>query len=62
MHVWLLDKTPRPPGQMLILRDALETYGLTDLGFAGHPFTYDNRRSGRANVQVRLDRVDASNA
>ena len=52
---------PRPLGQRIIFRDALEACGLTDLGFSGHPFTYDNRRSGRANVQVRLDRAVASN-
>lgn len=45
--------TPRPPGQMLALRDTLETCGLIDLGFSGIPFTYDNKRSRRANVQAR---------
>ena len=55
-------ETPRPAGQMINFQDALEACGLTDLGFSGHPFTYDNRRSGRANVQVRLDRAVASNA
>ena len=54
-------ETPRPAGLMINFQDALEACGLTDLGFSGHPFAYDNRRSGRANVQVWLDRAVASN-
>ena len=30
-------------------------------GFAGLPYIYDNRRAGRANVKVRLDREVANN-
>ena len=56
-----LSETPSAPGQMLIFRDALETCGLIDLGFAGYPFTYDNRRARSANVKVRLDRAVATN-
>jgi hypothetical protein len=33
---------------------------LVDLGFKGLLYTYDNKRSGRANVRVRLDRVAAT--
>uniref|UniRef100_A0A453QIW6 Endonuclease/exonuclease/phosphatase domain-containing protein n=1 Tax=Aegilops tauschii subsp. strangulata TaxID=200361 RepID=A0A453QIW6_AEGTS len=29
------------------------------MGFSGYPYTYDNGRSGNANVQVRLDRAVA---
>ena len=39
----------------------MEICGLGDLGFAGLPYTYDNQRSGRANVKVRLDRAVANN-
>jgi hypothetical protein len=41
-------------------REVLHDCNLTDLGFAGLPFTYDNKRQGRANVKVRLDRAVAS--
>lgn len=53
--------TPRPEGQMVAFRDALEICGLVDLGFSGVPHTYDNLRGGNANVKVRLDRAVASN-
>jgi hypothetical protein len=53
--------TPRPESQMLAFRDTLETCGLVDLGFTGLPFTYDNKRKGRRNVRVRLDRAVADN-
>lgn len=46
---------------MVAFRDCLETYQLVDLGFSGYPYTYDDKRSGRANVQVRLDRATADN-
>jgi endonuclease/exonuclease/phosphatase family metal-dependent hydrolase len=57
-----LSKNRRPENQMLAFRDVLETCGLVDLGFTGYPFTYDNKRSGNNNVQVRLDRAVADNA
>jgi hypothetical protein len=47
----------RPESQMSVFRDAVLLCELKDLGFSGLPFTYDNRRSGRANVKVRLDRA-----
>ncbi|XP_073359504.1 uncharacterized protein [Aegilops tauschii subsp. strangulata] len=53
--------TPRSAGQMLDFRDVLEVCGLGELGFAGLPYTFDNRRGGRANVKVRLDRAVANN-
>ena len=55
-------ETPRSAGQMIDFRDVLEVCGLGDLGFAGLPYTYHNRQSGRANVKVRLDRAVANNA
>jgi hypothetical protein len=49
----------RPERQMENFRDALSDCDLTDIGFCGVPYTYDNHRSGDANVRVRLDRVVA---
>jgi hypothetical protein len=51
----------RSESQMLAFRDTLEICGLVDLGFNGLPYTYDNKRKGRQNVRVRLDRVVADN-
>jgi exonuclease III len=41
-------------------REVLFDCDLTDLGFAGLPYTYDNKRQGRANVRVSLDRAVAN--
>jgi hypothetical protein len=49
----------RPERQMAAFRDVLADCGLTDLGFVGLPFTYDDGREGNANVKVRLDTVVA---
>jgi hypothetical protein len=40
-------------------RDTLSSCDLYDIGFHGLPFTWDNGRSGNANVRVRLDRAVA---
>lgn len=37
-------------------RQALELYGLADLGFEGYHFTWTNGRQEEANIQCRLDR------
>ena len=47
--------TRRLVGQMQAYHDVLETCDLSHLGFSGVPCTYDNMRSGNANVRVRLD-------
>jgi hypothetical protein len=44
---------------MEAFREVLYDCDLTDLGFSGIPYTYDNKRQGRANVRVRLDRAVA---
>lgn len=49
----------RPERQMANFRDVLNDCDLTDLGFVGLPFTFDNGREGDANVKVRLDRAVA---
>jgi hypothetical protein len=45
---------------MAAFRETLDVCNLVDLGFKGLLYTYDNKRSGRANVRVRLDRVVAT--
>lgn len=42
---------------MMRFRECLRVCELQDLGFSGYPFTWDNKREGNANVQVRLDRA-----
>jgi hypothetical protein len=44
---------------MEAFREVLYECNLTDLGFSGAPYTYDNKRAGRANVRGRLDRAVA---
>ena len=53
--------SPRPEPQMALFRDMMMSCGLIDLGFKGAPYTYDNMRTGAANVRVRLDRAIATN-
>ena len=50
----------RPQGQMQGFLDALDYYGLRDIGYNGFPFTWCNRRPGHHNIWVRLDREVAS--
>ncbi|KAM0834414.1 hypothetical protein ACQ4PT_063618 [Festuca glaucescens] len=45
---------------MATFREILALCNLVDLGFKGLPYTYDNKRRGRANVRVRLDRAVAT--
>lgn len=52
---------PRGENQMQSFRDLLQTRELFDLGFSGTPYTYDNKRQGRSNVRVRLDRALTDN-
>jgi hypothetical protein len=54
-----LSYTARSVSQMDAFREVLFDCNLTDLGFSGVPYTYDNKRSGRPNVRVRLDRAVA---
>jgi hypothetical protein len=56
--------TPRSEGQMADFRDMLEVCGLVDLGFSEVPHTYDNKRFGNSNsnVKVRLDHAVATNS
>jgi hypothetical protein len=51
---------PRKYSKMTAFRECLLDCGLTDLGYKGYPYTWNNRRSGEDNVQVRLDRGTAT--
>jgi hypothetical protein len=53
-------KKKRNEKQMMDFRETLSYCDLHDLGFNGTPWTYDNKRQGKENVKVRLDRVVAS--
>jgi hypothetical protein len=51
---------PRSEHQMSAFRDCLMDCGLVDLGYKGYDFTWNNRRAGAENIQVRLDRGTAT--
>ena len=50
---------PPPYSQMDDFRETLELCQLSDLGFSGYPFTWNNSRPGTANTRQRLDRAMA---
>lgn len=45
----------RSESQMEGFREAVSFCGLTDLGFIGLPYTWDNRQDEHHNIKVRLD-------
>lgn len=52
----------RPNSSFRGFKDFVDNCGLTDLGFLGHPFTWQNNRTGEGLIQERLDRVLASHS
>ncbi|GMN35437.1 hypothetical protein TIFTF001_048454 [Ficus carica] len=50
----------RSLNDMLLFRETLDLCDLVDMGYVGPKLTWDNRRSGSANIQVRLDRFVAN--
>jgi hypothetical protein len=55
-------RTKRSERLMLDFREVLSHCDLYDIGFAGTPWTFDNKQKGDRNVKVRLDRAVASPA
>ena len=53
-------RRPRPDHQMQAFRDALDDYGLMDLGYKGYPFTWCNNRDPTCTTWVCLDHGVAS--
>jgi len=47
----------REDWQMVAFSDAIADCRLSDLGFRGLPFTWDNRQEAERNVKARLDRA-----
>ena len=45
---------------MRAFHDVVRDCAFQDLGWAGVPYTWDNRQSGNANVKARLDRAFAN--
>ncbi|XP_071680193.1 uncharacterized protein [Lolium perenne] len=56
-HIGIRD---RADSQMALFRECLDDCGLTDLGFIGPKFTWNNRQSEDDHVKVRLDRAVAN--
>ncbi|XP_071674251.1 uncharacterized protein [Lolium perenne] len=55
-----LSRTKRSERLMMDFREVLSHCDLHDIGFAGTPWTYDNKKKGDRNVKVRLDRAFAT--
>jgi hypothetical protein len=55
-----LGGNPRNINQMTTFSDCLADCNLTDLGYAGYDFTWNNRMDGPDNILVRLDRGTAT--
>ena len=48
---------PRSLRQMANFAECMSDCRLAYLGYSGYPFTWDNKRDGSDNIQVRLDRA-----
>jgi hypothetical protein len=55
-----IGRNARNENEMALFRECLTDCRLTDLGYRGYDFTWDNRREGENNVQCRLDRATSS--
>jgi hypothetical protein len=55
-----LGGNPGSQANMAAFRDCLNACGLQDLGYRGYDYTWNNKREGSENIQVRLDRGTAT--
>ncbi|KAM0917416.1 hypothetical protein ACQ4PT_009527 [Festuca glaucescens] len=51
---------PRGVSNMVAFGDCLNDCNLSDLGYSGYDYTWNNKREGIDNIQVRLDRGTAT--
>lgn len=52
-----MGRNEREQWQIAAFQEAINDCDLSDLGFHGLPYTWDNRQEGDRNVEVRLDRA-----
>lgn len=52
---------PKDFSQMDYFRECLDDNGLTNLGYSGYLYTWDNKLEGDENFQVRLDHAKCNN-
>ncbi|XP_048232195.1 uncharacterized protein LOC125370487 [Ricinus communis] len=63
--MWSLEKmggSLRANGAIRRFREAVEEYGLMNLGYEGNSFTWTNGQHGSGNIMERLDRVLANDS
>ncbi|TXG54182.1 hypothetical protein EZV62_019438 [Acer yangbiense] len=57
---WALLWSIKSFSDMYNFRQVVDDYNLTDLGFTGPKYTWNNKRDGNSNIQERLDRFLAN--
>ena len=57
-----LSKRPAQVNQINAFRIVLEVCQLEDLGYRGYQYTWNNKRLGKANTKLRLDKAIATKA
>ncbi|KAL9690833.1 hypothetical protein QQ045_011244 [Rhodiola kirilowii] len=56
----MMGRRLRKEWQMHSFREAVQEYGLVDLGYSGITYTFSNRRASQFETRARLDRVFAN--
>jgi hypothetical protein len=58
----VLDQSEKRGGRLVdssshcLFKKFIDHFGMTDVGFAGNPFTWNNNRKGVGNIKERLDK------